>query len=192
MISDDQPPPSRAAERAGTAFVLAGGGSLGAIQVGMLTELISSGVHPSMIIGVSAGALNGAFLAHDPSAETVDRMAGLWSRISTREVLGLSWRSVLGLLGFRDHVANPQGLKNLLERELPYRVFSQTAIPLYLVCTELITGEEVVISEGNVIEAILASTAVPGVFPPVLHKGRLLVDGAVCANMPQMRFPNAH
>jgi len=164
MIGDGESPLGQAAQPADTAFVLVGGGSLGAVQLGMLTELIGAGVRPNMIIGVSAGALNGAFLAHDPSAETAARMARLWSRITTREVLGLSWRSILGILGFRDHVANPQGLRNLLEREPPYRTFSQTAIPLHMVCTELIMGEEVVISEGNVIEAILASTAIPGVF----------------------------
>lgn len=164
--------------------MLAGGGSLGAVQVGMLAELISAGVHPDMIVGVSAGALNGAFLAFDPSLETVERMAVLWSRMTTREVLGLSWRSLLGFLGFRDHIASAQGLRCLLQRELPYQTFAQTAVPLYLVCADLITGEEVVISQGGVIEAILASTAIPGVFPPVQQGGRYLVDGAVASGTP--------
>ena len=71
-----------------TALVLAGGGSLGAVQVGMLAELIGAGIAPDLIVGVSAGALNGAFLAHDPCLATVERMALLWSRMTTREVLG--------------------------------------------------------------------------------------------------------
>jgi len=70
------------------AFVLAGGGSLGAVQVGMLAELIGAGVRPDIIVGVSAGALNGAFLAFDPSPGMVEQMAMLWSRMTTREVLG--------------------------------------------------------------------------------------------------------
>ncbi|MGA2780094.1 MAG: patatin-like phospholipase family protein [Steroidobacteraceae bacterium] len=168
----------------GTAFVLAGGGSLGAVQVGMLAELIAAGVRPDMIVGVSAGAINGAFLAHDPNARTIERMAALWSRITTKEVLGLSWRSLLGLFGLRDHIANPQGLRSLLRRELPYQTFNETAIPLHLVCADLVTGDEVVISRGNVAQAIIASAAIPGVFPPVQIDGRYLVDGAVAACTP--------
>ena len=103
---------SEAGER--TAFVLAGGGSLGAVQVGMLAELIGAGVRPDVIVGVSAGALNGAFLAFDPSLKMVEQMAVLWSRMTTKEVLGLSWRSLLGLLGLRDHIASPEGLRSLL------------------------------------------------------------------------------
>ena len=91
-----------------TAFVLAGGGSLGAVQVGMLAELIGAGVRPDVIVGVSAGALNGAFLAFDPSLKMVEQMAVLWSRMTTKDVLGLSWRTLLGLLGLRDHIASPE------------------------------------------------------------------------------------
>ncbi len=167
-----------------TAFALAGGGSLGAVQVGMLAELIGAGVRPDIIVGVSAGALNGAFLAFDPSLDTVERMAVLWSRMTTKEVLGLSWRSLLGFFGFRDHIASPQGLRSLLERELPYRLFAETAVPLHLVCAELVTGKEVVISEGDVAQAVIASTAIPGVFPPVQREGRHLVDGAVASCTP--------
>ena len=167
-----------------TAFVLTGGGSLGAVQVGMLAELIGAGVRPDIIVGVSAGALNGAFLASDPSSRMVDHMAMLWSRMTTREVLGLSWRSLLGLLGLRDHVASPEGLRSLLKRELSCQTFAETALPLHLVCADLNTGEEVVISSGNIAEAVIASTAIPGVFPPVAREGRHLVDGAVAACTP--------
>ena len=167
-----------------TAFVLAGGGSLGAIQIGMLAEVIRAGEYPDIIVGVSAGALNGAFLAHDPSLQTIERMASLWSRMTTREVLGLSWRSVLGLVGLRDHIANPRGLRSLLKRELGYQQFNETRIPLHVLCADLVTGNAIVIAAGDVADAILASTAIPGVFPPVTHQGRLLVDGAVAASTP--------
>ena len=133
-----------------TAFVLGGGGSLGAIQVGMLAELMNAGVQPNMIGGVSTGALNGAFLALAPSLQTVARMGRLWERITTRQVLGLSWRSLLGLVGFRDHVGSTQGLRRLLETELGYRSFNETAIPLHLVCADLVRGDEVAISHGDV------------------------------------------
>lgn len=167
-----------------TAFVLAGGGSLGAVQVGMLAELIANGVQPDFIVGVSAGALNGAFLAFEPSINMVERMAVLWSTITTREVLGLSWRSLLGIVGLRNHIASPRGLHSLLLRELPYQDFADAAVPLYLVCAELVTGNEVVLSSGDITKAVLASTAIPGVFPPVEHEGRFLVDGAVTSGTP--------
>jgi NTE family protein len=167
-----------------TALVLAGGGSLGAIQVGMLAELAASGVRPDMVIGVSAGAINGAFYAHTPDSTMIERLSALWSGVSTREALGLSWRSLLGLLGLRDHIASSDGVRSLLERHLPYRSFDQTRIPLHIVCAELVTGEEVVLSQGPVIEAVLASTAIPGVFPPVSVQGRALIDGVVAAGTP--------
>lgn len=167
-----------------TAFVLSGGGSLGAVQAGMLTELIAAGLRPDMIVGVSAGALNGAFLAFDPSRETVERMGSLWARMTTRKALGLSWRSLLGFCGLRDHVASADGLKSLLNEELPYRSFDEAAVPLHLVCADLLTGAEVVISKGDVCAGVLASTAIPGVFPPIAYDGRLLIDGAVTSSTP--------
>lgn len=166
------------------AFVLAGGGSLGAVQAGMLRELIESGVTPDLIVGVSAGAINGAFLAHDPTLATVEHMLQVWSRVRTREALGLGWRVALGLLGLRNHLATADGLRRLLERELPFRRFDETRVPLHLVAADHETGDEVVLDEGEVIDAVLASTAIPGVFPPVVRGTRALIDGGVAANTP--------
>lgn len=167
-----------------TAFVLAGGGSLGAVQVGMLSELLATGIRPDLIVGVSAGALNGSFLAHDCSAATVDRMARLWSSVRTRDILGLSWSTLLGLVGLRSHLARADGLRRLLERELLTRTFEQTQVPLYVVAADQATGAEVLLCNGDILESVLASTAIPGVFPPVLLGGRTLVDGVVATGTP--------
>lgn len=167
-----------------TAFVLAGGGSLGAVQAGMLIELVAAGVRPDFVVGVSAGALNGAFLAFDPSPPMTERIGELWRRVSTREVLGLSWRSVFGVFGQRGHLADARGLARLLQRELPYRTFAETRVPLHIVAAEEVTGAEVLLNEGPVLEAVLASTAIPGIFPPVTLGGRTLVDGVVAASTP--------
>ena len=167
-----------------TAFVLSGGGSLGAVQVGMLAEIFAAGERPDLIVGTSAGAINGAFFAQDPSAATVEHMAQLWSRISTREALGLSWGSLLGIAGLRGHIANPLGLRSLLARELRCQRFDQTAVPLHVLCAEQVTGMQVVLSLGNLIDAVLASSAIPGVFPAVEINGQSLVDGMVAAETP--------
>jgi NTE family protein len=167
-----------------TAFVLTGGGSLGALQVGMLAEILAAGERPDFVVGVSAGAINGAFLAHDPSPANVAHMARIWGRVTTREALGLSLRSLFGVLGLRDHVANPAGLRSLLLRELRCQRFEQMAVPLHVLCAELVTGDEVLLSNGDLIESVLASAAIPGVFPPVLIGGRTLVDGAIAAASP--------
>jgi NTE family protein len=166
------------------AFVLAGGGSLGAVQVGMLVELIANGQRPDLIVGVSAGALNGAFLAYDPTETTMDLLSVLWSSVRTRDILPFSVGLLLGLIGWRGHLADSHGVRQLLERELPFRQFSATRVPLVIVAAEQSTGSEVLISEGNVIDAILASSAIPGVFPPVELGGRTLVDGVVAVGTP--------
>ncbi len=166
------------------AFVLAGGGSLGAVQVGMLAELIANGQRPDLIVGVSAGALNGAFLAYDPTLAAMDRLGALWGRVRTRDVLPYSLGSLLGLIGRRGYLAESHGIRRLLERELPFRQFRATQIPLHIVAAEQDTGSEVLISEGDVIEAILASTAIPGIYPPVLLGGKTLVDGVLATGTP--------
>jgi len=166
------------------AFVLAGGGSLGAVQVGMLAELVANGLRPDLIVGVSAGALNGAFLAYDPTATMIQRMCALWASVRTRDVLGFSLGTLLGILGFRGYLADSRGVRRLLERELPYRQIEATRVPLHVVAAEQRTGQEVVLSAGDVIEAVLASTAIPGVYPPVSVAGQALVDGVVATGTP--------
>jgi NTE family protein len=167
-----------------TAFVLAGGGSLGAVQAGMILELAAHGVVPDMIVGVSAGALNGAFFAHEPSIAMARRMTELWSRVRTRDVLTLSPGTLLALLGLRSHLADARGLRRLLERELPYRDFAAAAVPLHVVAADQRTGAEVLLNRGAIIDAVLASTAIPGVFPAVRIGNRLLVDGVVATGTP--------
>ena len=150
----------------------------------MLIELLASGVQPGIIVAVSAGALNGAFLAFEPSLAMAERIAELWRRVTTREALGLSWRSVFGMLGMRGHLADSKGLRALLERELPYRSFDATRVPLHIVAAEEATGREVLLTRGDVLQAVLASTAIPGVFAPVRLDGRDLVDGVIASGTP--------
>ena len=163
---------------------MAGGGSLGAAQAGMLAELCAVGERPDLVVGVSAGAINAAFFAREPTQRTAAHMAALWTSMTTRSALGLSWRSLLGVVGLADHIATATGLRALLARELGYHTFDQALVPLHIVCADSLTGEEVTLSHGSVIEAVVASSAIPGVFPAVAIDDRVLVDGAVAANTP--------
>ncbi|EKZ98832.1 patatin-like phospholipase family protein [Cupriavidus metallidurans] len=168
-----------------TAFVFAGGGSLGAIEVGMLRELVKWGVAPDLVIGASAGAINGAYFACNPHAEGTARLESLWRSITRAEVLPWSWRSMFGMIaGNRGHLVESFGLRRLLNRNFGAARLEESAVPLYVVATDMQTGAEVVLSAGNIVDAVLASAAIPGVFPPVEVGGRKLIDGGVANNTP--------
>ncbi|HYX66230.1 MAG TPA: patatin-like phospholipase family protein [Burkholderiales bacterium] len=167
-----------------TAFVLAGGGSFGAVQVGMLRELLARDIVPDLIVGSSVGAINGAYLAGAPTASGVAQLERVWRGLSRREVFPLSWRSVLGLATRRDFIVDPGGVRQLLEANLPYREMEQAAVALHVVATDLLGGAAIRLSTGAVVEAVLASCAIPGAFPPVRIGERYLIDGAVASNTP--------
>lgn len=167
-----------------TMFVLAGGGSLGAVQAGMLRALVAHGVAADEAIGSSAGAINAAWFAGAPDRAGVARLETLWKGLHRAQVFPLGWRAAAGLLGRRDFIVDPGGLRALLEANLPYRDFAQAALPVSVVATDLLGGGTVSLCEGPVVEAVLASCAIPAAFPPVRIGGRYLVDGAVAANTP--------
>ncbi len=167
-----------------TAFVLAGGGSFGAVQVGMLRELVAHGVVADLIVGSSAGAINGAYFAGAPDAGGVARLEALWRGLRRAEIFPITWRSVMGFVARRRAVVDPAGLRGLLERHLPYGDLPEAAIPVHVVATDLLHGETVRLSEGRAVEAVLASCAIPAAFPPVQIDGHYLVDGAVASNTP--------
>ena len=167
-----------------TAFVMAGGGSLGAVEVGMLRALLDWGVTPDFVVGASAGAINGAFFASDPTPAGVARLTEIWGALRRRDLFPFSFANLFGFLSGRGHLCGHDGLRRVLQRHLPYRTLEQAAIPIHVVASDLITGDEVLLSSGEAVEAVLASAAIPGVFPPVNVGGRLLVDGGVANNTP--------
>ena len=167
-----------------TAFVMAGGGSLGAVEVGMLRELLSWGETPSFIVGASAGAINGAYFAANPTLTGVGNLEAIWVNLKRRDLFPVNLRSLLGLLTRRAHLVDSDGLRRLLERHLPYARLEDAAIPIHVVASDMLTGEEVLLSRGSAVDAVLASAAIPGVFPPVRVNGQLLVDGGVSNNTP--------
>lgn len=171
-----------------TVFVLGGGGNLGAVQVGMLRALLERGFQPDALVGCSAGAINSAALACDPTLDGVSRMAQLWRDLDG-EALCPSGRISGLLLLTRKYRAlqSNDGLRNLLESSLPIRTFEEAKIPFHVVATSLADGLERWFHRGPVIDPILASAALPAMFPPVEIDGQVLVDGGVVNNVPIAR-----
>lgn len=167
-----------------TAFVLAGGGSFGAIQVGMLQSLAAHGVTADLVVGSSVGALNGAFYAGDPSVQGMARLADIWRGLRRHDVFPITWRAVLGFLWRRDFLISHQGVRRLIDDHIPYSRLEQAPLPVHVVTTDIITGDSVVFSEGPTSEAIVASTAIPGAFSPIHYKDYYLADGAISSNTP--------
>ncbi|GJP08024.1 hypothetical patatin-like protein [Mycobacterium marinum] len=168
-----------------TAFVLSGGASLGAIQVGMLQALADEGITPDLIIGTSVGALNGGWIASRPDAAGIRALAGLWRSLTRKEVFPT--QPVTGLMGFlgrRQHLVPNTGLRRILSRELEFTNLEDAPIPLHVVATDVISGTDVLLSSGDAVDAIAASAAIPGIFPPVSINGRGLIDGGVVNNTP--------
>jgi len=137
------------------------------------------------VIGASAGAINAAYFAGQPDAEGVAMLELLWCRIRRRDIMPLSMFGLFEMiLRRRSHLVEAKALRILLENNLPYERVEQATIPLHIVATNMLSGNEVVLSSGPVVDAVLASAAIPGVFPPIRIDGVDLVDGGVANNTP--------
>jgi len=168
-----------------TAFVLAAGGSLGAIEVGMLQALLAYGLRPDLVVGSSVGAINSVFYAADPSAEGLSRLTKIWLGLRRDDVFPVGVAGLaLGLMGRRRHMLSPRGLTRLLQDHLPVEQLEETVVPVCVIATDVLRGTEVRLQAGPALPALMASTAIPGLFPPVSIGNRLLVDGAVANHTP--------
>lgn len=171
-----------------TAFVLAGGGSRGAVQVGMLTALFERGIRPDRVYGASVGAVNAAAFAADPSPDGVKRLEDVWVHLHPDDIFPKA--RVHGPWMFfqqRASVYSNSGLRKVLEMGLAVDRIEDTEIPLEVVVTSLTDGRERWLGEGPIIESVLASAAIPGIFPPVAIDGELCIDGGVVDNVPISR-----
>ncbi len=167
-----------------TAFVFAGGGSLGAIQVGMLHALAAHGIAADMVFGSSVGALNGAYYAGAPTIDGVRQLETIWRGLRRRDVFPVTWRTLLGFALRRDFLIASDGLQRLIDTHLPYRNLEEAKIPIHIVATDILSAETVVISKGPAAQAIRASAAIPAAFAPVQVDRRYLADGAISSNTP--------
>lgn len=166
-----------------TAFVFTGGGSLGAIQVGMLRVLLSSGVKPDFVVGASVGAINASYFVGAPNAAGVATLEQIWSGLRRADIFPFSLASAFGLIRHQGHIVDPSKLRRVIETNLLYSRLEDAQIPLYIMATNQ-QGIGIRLSNGPAVDAILASTAIPGVFPPVNVNGEALMDGAIAANTP--------
>ena len=177
--------PSRGPEPVETAFVLSGGGNRGACQVGMLRALCERGIVPELVVGSSIGALNAAFFAGQPSLEGTYLAAEMWRTVATHDVfpkgrLHGSWRFVER----REAVYPIEGLRRLVRGFLRFERLEDSLVPLTVVVTRLEDGVEEWLTEGPALEAVLASAAIPAIFPAVERDGRRYIDGGVVDNTP--------
>ena len=178
-----------ASGRPKTAFVLGGGGNLGAVQVGMLQALLDRGIVPELVVGCSVGALNGAAIAGDPTREGAERLGDVWCGLDGASLIGGSSNlsSIWSLLRRGSSLSSNDGLRRLLHDASPITTFEEAVVPLHVVATSLETGDERWFTSGSVVAPILASAALPAVYPPIEIDGELHVDGAVVNNVPISR-----
>jgi NTE family protein len=177
--------PPAPAEPWGTAFVLSGGANLGAAQVGGLLGLFDAGIVPDMVVGCSVGALNGAYVAADPTLDQAEALADIWRSLSASAVFDTGrLRALANVVRRQDHVYEADGLRGLIRRLAPVADLSDTKIPMHVVTTDLDAGAPAWFSAGHAEDVLAASAALPGLFPPVEIEGHLHVDGGVLEPVP--------
>lgn len=168
-----------------TVFVLSGGSGLGSIQVGMIKALFEQGIIPDFFVGTSVGAINSAFICGNPTLEGVHELEKIWMSVRRKDVFAVNFfGTIINIFKRKNFLVSSRGLRSLLEKNIRYNTLGDARIPCLLIATDLITGEQVVLTSGNVINAVLASTALPGIYPPVETAGRFLVDGGFSGNTP--------
>jgi NTE family protein len=168
------------------AFVLSGGASLGAIEVGMLQALFEREITPDLIVGTSVGAINGAFIAsREPTVDTALELGEIWRGLRRGKVFPANpLTGFIGFIGASDHLVPDGNLRRLIAGNIQVDRLEQMRVPLHVIVTDVLTGQELRLSEGPAVDAILASAAIPGVFAPVEVDGRRLMDGGVANNTP--------
>ncbi len=152
----------------------------------MLEALFERRIAPDLIVGTSVGAINGAYIAgREPTTETTDALGDVWRGLSRGAIFPLNLvTGLIGFLGRESHLIPEGNLRRLIVRHAEIGRIENSRVPLHLIATDVLSGQELRISEGPAVEAVMASAAIPSVFPPVEFQGRLLMDGGVSDNTP--------
>jgi len=167
------------------AFVFSGGASYAAAQAGMLRAMTAAGIVPDLVVGTSAGALNAVAYAADPTAAGVERLVRSWTATSRSDVFPVRPLALAqGLFGYRDHLFPSTRFERWLAGNLPVQLLEDTVLPATVVTTDRSSGQPVHLTRGPALPALMASSAVPGIFPAVTIDGRTLVDGGLSEDTP--------
>ena len=174
---------TRAATR--TAFVLGGGGVLGATQVGMLRALLDRGVRPDLVLGTSIGSVNGAFVAADPTPAAADRLAQIWRTVREEgDFLENPFKQAARAAKHRTHFMSTRPLRRLVDERLGVERIEDLAVPFQCVAAHIESSKARWFTSGPITPAILASCAVPGMFRPIEIDGQHFLDGGLVHSIP--------
>jgi NTE family protein len=169
-------------------FVISGGGNLGALQIGMMRALLEHDIRPDLIVGCSVGAINGAALAEDPTLAGALRLERLWRALDGKELMPAGWLpNTVAIARRGEAIHENHGLRRHLEQSLSARTFEELAVPFQCVATDLVGVREVWFRSGPLIEPILASAALPAVYPAVEIDGVRYLDGGIVDDVPMSR-----
>src|SRR5436309_256216 len=170
------------------AFVLGGGGVLGAHEVGMLRALAESSIEPDLILGTSVGAINGALFAADPTIEGVNRLSGLWRESNVSDVsAGSMMRRISTLARSGTHLESLEPVRARLVEALPVQRVEDLQVRFQCVAASIERAAEHWFDSGNLADVVLASCAVPGVLPPVRIGDEHFIDGGIVNSIPVAR-----
>lgn len=182
-VTGPHPPPASDGGHQ-VAFVLGGGGLVGAAEVGMLRALAEAGVVPDVVVGTSVGAMNGALVAADP-AGAADRLTELWQQVEIdNPFVGSVLDRVRRLARSGTHLHGNEHLRALLDAVLPVATFEQLPVPFQCVASSIERAAARWFSSGPLVDAVLASSAIPGVLPPVEIDGEHHLDGGLVDSIP--------
>jgi NTE family protein len=151
----------------------------------MLQALFERRIRPDILVGTSVGAVNSAWIAGRPDARGVERLAEIWLSLRRQDVFPLNpLTSAAGLIGRSNHFISNDSLRGVLEANMPFARLEEALIPVHVVATDLKSGRAAIMTSGPAVPALLASCAIPGVFPPVMIGRREYVDGGVANHTP--------
>ncbi len=173
-----------------TAFVLGGGGVLGAVEVGMLRALLEREIVPDLVLGTSVGALNGAMVARQPHLDVIERLTDLWAATAqNRDVYGdRPLRTMRRAVSTGTHIYSPRPLRQRLEEELGETTFADLPVTFQVCAASIERAAEHWFTSGPLVPAILASAAVPGLLPPArvvtAHGEEHFLDGGLVNSIP--------
>ncbi len=158
------------------------------MQAGTILALEEAGIHPDLFVGTSVGALNAGFLSTRPGVAGARNLVAAWNALRRREAVQLSpIRALAGFLGVRNHLISPTHLRRLIGRWIEVDRIEDTEVPLAVTATDALSGEAMVFTHGDVSDCLAASSAIPGLFPPVRIGSRWFVDGSLSANRPVLQ-----